>query len=779
MKKKDIERRKKFILELLGDPIYKPMRLREIATLLRLSKEEKRDLYDVLDELCYEGKVSVDNKGRYEEGKGKWKKKKDDRYYDDRKEEYADHGKKKKDKLKDKNKDKTKEKSRGRKRGKDFRDADNYKEDYLEGTQAEGIFIGHPKGFGFVEIEGQDEDIFIPESDTGTAMHQDKVRIIIRDGQKEGKRKEGVVVKVLERGMPEIVGTYQLNRDFGFVISDNPKFSKDIFIPRKEAAGIKNGDKVIAVITDYGSKNKNPEGKIKENLGNIRTPGTDILAIVKSFGIPNEFPEKVMKQAQRVPDHVLDADRDGRLDLRYLQTVTIDGEDAKDLDDAISLTKEGDIYHLGVHIADVSNYVQYNSALDKEALKRGTSVYLADRVVPMLPERLSNGICSLNQGEDRLALSCLMDINEKGKVVSHQIAETVINVDERMCYTDVKNILEDTDEEAKKRYEVLIPMFFMMKELSGILRNSRHHRGSIDFDFPESKIILNAAGKAIDVKPYEANVATRIIEDFMLMANETVAQEYCTEEIPFVYRTHDNPDPEKVESLLTLLHNQGVKIQKAKEEITPKEIQQIIESIEGLPNEAMISRLVLRSMKQAKYTTECSGHFGLAAKYYCHFTSPIRRYPDLQIHRIIKDNLRGRLMREGRTEHYAEILDEVARQSSVCERRADEAERESDKLKKAEYMSYHLGEEFEGIISGVTGWGLYVELPNTVEGLVHVNTLRDDYYVFDQETYELRGEMTKKVYKLGDKVRVRVADADKMLKTVDFELVSNVWDDEQ
>ena len=756
MSKKDMDRRKKFILELMGDPIYQPMRLREISSLLRLSKEEKRELYDVLDELCEEGKVSVDRKGRYEKVKGKWKKKKDDRYYDDRREEYgSEYGRKKKDKNK------------------------KNKKEQPEGIQAEGTFIGHPKGFGFVEIEGQDEDIFIPESDTGTAMHQDKVRIIIRDDQKEGKRQEGVVVKVLERGMPEIVGTYQLNRDFGFVISDNPKFSKDIFIPRKEAAGIKNGDKVIAVITDYGSGNKNPEGKIKENLGNIRTPGTDILAIVKSFGIPSEFPEKVMKQAQRVPDHVLDADRDGRLDLRHLQTVTIDGEDAKDLDDAISLTKEGDIYHLGVHIADVSNYVQYNSALDREALKRGTSVYLADRVVPMLPERLSNGICSLNQGEDRLALSCLMDINEKGKVVSHQIAETVINVNERMCYTDVKNILEDTDEEAKKRYDALIPMFFMMKELSGILRNSRHHRGSIDFDFPESKIILNAAGKAIDVKPYEANVATKIIEDFMLMANETVAQEYCTEEIPFVYRTHDNPDPEKVESLLTLLHNQGVKIQKAKEEITPKEIQQIIESIEGLPNEAMISRLVLRSMKQAKYTTECSGHFGLAAKYYCHFTSPIRRYPDLQIHRIIKDNLRGRLMREGRTEHYAEILDEVARQSSVCERRADEAERESDKLKKAEYMSYHLGEEFEGIISGVTGWGLYVELPNTVEGLVHVNTLRDDYYVFDQESYELCGEMTKKVYKLGDKVRVRVADADKMLKTVDFELVSDIRDDEE
>ena len=439
MSKKDIERRKKFMLELLGDPIYKPMRLREIATLLRLSKEEKRDLYDVLDELCDEGKVSVDHKGRYEKVKGKWKKKKDDRYYDDRREDYgADYGVKKKDKNKDKNRDKDKEKGRDwekdkkkektkdrgrekdrdkkyrRNRDRDFSDEDyGYEDEYLEGTQAEGTFIGHPKGFGFVEIEGQDEDVFIPESDTGTAMHQDKVRIIIRDGQKEGKRKEGVVVKVLERGMPEIVGTYQLNRDFGFVISDNPKFSKDIFIPRKEAAGIKNGDKVIAVITDYGSRNKNPEGKIKENLGNIRTPGTDILAIVKSFGIPSEFPEKVMKQAQRVPDHVLDADREGRLDLRHLQTVTIDGEDAKDLDDAISLTKEGEIYHLGVHIADVSNYVQYNSALDKEALKRGTSVYLADRVVPMLPERLSNGICSLNQGEDRLALSCLMDINEK------------------------------------------------------------------------------------------------------------------------------------------------------------------------------------------------------------------------------------------------------------------------------------------------------------------------------------------------------------------------------
>ena len=755
-KNKEFDKRKKFIMELLGDPVYQPMRFREIAGLLRLSKEEKKDLYRVLDELVAEGKADLDAKGRYSKITGKKRRK-------------NETGKGSPFSGRKDSREKQKEKSREKRRGRE-KEENEQQPDYENLPAYEGTFIGHPKGFGFVEIEGEDEDIFIPEDNTGTAMHQDKVRVIITREQKEGKRREGTVIKVLERGMPEIVGTYESSRDFGFVVSDNPKFSKDVFIPRKDSQGIKNGDKVVVEITSYGSKNKNPEGKIKENLGSCKAPGTDILAIVKSFGIPSEFPEKVLRQAARVPDHVLDADRDGRLDLRHLQTVTIDGEDAKDLDDAVTLTKEGNIYHLGVHIADVSNYVQGGSALDREALKRGTSVYLADRVIPMLPERLSNGICSLNQGQDRLTLSCLMDIDEKGNMVSHKIAETVICVDERMNYTDVKNILEDTDEEAKKRYADLVPMFFLMKELSLILRGNRHHRGSIDFDFPESKIILNAAGRAIDIKPYEANVATRIIEDFMLMANETVAEECCREDMPFVYRTHENPDPEKVESLLTLLHNQGVSIRKTGQEITPKEIQTILESIEGLPNEPQISRLTLRTMKQAKYTTQCSGHFGLAAKYYCHFTSPIRRYPDLQIHRIIKDRLRGRLEREGKTEHYQEILEDVARQSSVCERRADEAERESDKLKKAEYMSYHIGEEYEGIISGVTGWGFYVELPNTVEGLVHVNTLRDDYYTFDQDAYELRGDMTGKVFALGQKVTVRVADADTMLKTVDFVL---------
>lgn len=638
------------------------------------------------------------------------------------------------------------------------------------GVIKEGVFIGNPRGFGFVEAGEDEEDIFIPADSVNTALHQDKVQVLLKKEQKSGKRREGVILKILERGTAEVVGTFQREGDYGFVVCDNQKLSRDIYISARNSHGVRDGEKVVAQIIDYGTERRKPEGKITEVLGNIHAPGTDILAIVKSLNIPSEFPVRVMNQAMRVPDHVLDADWDGREDLTGLMTVTIDGEDAKDLDDAVSLTKEGNIYHLGVHIADVSNYVQGGSAIDKEALKRGTSVYLADRVIPMLPERLSNGICSLNQGVDRLALSCLMDIDGQGNIVAHKITESVIRVDRRMSYEQVRSILEDGETETSREYREFVPMFFLMRELSQLLRSRRHHRGSIDFEFPESKIILNGAGRAIDVRPYEANCATEIIEDFMLMANETVAREYCKGEYPFVYRTHENPDPEKVEELLTLLHHQEIQVRKSREEITPKEIQEILESIQGLPNETMISRLTLRTMKQAKYTTECSGHFGLAARYYCHFTSPIRRYPDLQIHRIIRDNLRGRLQREGKTEHYREILEEVARQSSVCERRAQEAERESDKLKKAEYMSYHLGEEFDGIISGVTGYGLYVELSNTVEGLVHVTSLRDDYYEFDQEAYELRGQLTKKNYHLGQKVRVRVADADAMKRTVDFTL---------
>ena len=447
--------------------------------------------------------------------------------------------------------------------------------------------------------------------------------------------------------------------------------------------------------------------------------------------------------------------------------MTIDGEDAKDLDDAITLSKEGGIYTLGVHIADVTSYVTEHSPLDEEALKRGTSVYLVDRVIPMLPHKLSNGICSLNQGTDRLALSCIMEIDEQGNVVGHRIAETVICVDRRMTYTAVNAIVTDRDEAVMSEYEELVPMFDQMKELADILREKRKKRGSIDFDFPESKIILDEKGKPVEIKPYERNAATKIIEDFMLIANETVAEDYFWQELPFVYRTHDYPDPEKMKGLGMFINNFGYSIRTHQGEVHPGELQKLLSKIENTPEEALISRLTLRSMKQAKYTTICTGHFGLAANYYTHFTSPIRRYPDLQIHRIIKENLRGGLS-EKRLSHYDRILPGVTVQCSALERRADEAERETDKLKKCEYMSKRIGEEYEGVISGVTNWGFYVELPNTVEGLVHVNDLSGDYYIFDEERMELRGELSGISYKLGQKIRVQVAGTDKLAKTIDF-----------
>ena len=572
---------------------------------------------------------------------------------------------------------------------------------------------------------------------------------------------------MLEHSVTEVVGTFEKSQKYGFVIPDNARFSRDIFIPQEKVNHARHGDKVVVQLTHYGSRKKSPEGKVTEILGNLHEPGVDILSVVKGYGIPTEFPARAAGQAQKVPDHIRNSDFQGRRDLRAQTVVTIDGEDAKDLDDGISLSWDEQGYHLGVHIADVTNYVQEGSALDREALRRGTSVYLADRVIPMLPARLSNGICSLNQGKDRLALSCLMDLDREGRVIRKEIAETVIRVRERMSYTDVRKILEDRDESLLERYEALVPMFEKMAELSGKVRRARQRRGAIDFDFPECKILLNKAGRPVGIIPRKADVATRMIEDFMLLANESVAQIFCQMEIPFVYRTHERPEPEKMEALLSLLHSQKIPFRKAKAEVSPKEIQEILDTVKGQPREAQISRVILRSMKQAQYTTQCSGHFGLAARYYCHFTSPIRRYPDLQIHRIIKDFLRGRL-NDRRKEHYREILEDVARQSSVTERRADEAEREVEKMKKAEYMMYHIGEVREGVISGVTAWGFYVELPDTVEGLVRVSTLTDDYYVYDSQKQELEGELTHRRYALGDRVRVKVADADPVSKTVDF-----------
>ena len=631
-----------------------------------------------------------------------------------------------------------------------------------------GTFISNSKGFGFVEVEGEQDDLFIPPECTGGAFHLDTVEVEVSDVQK-GKRREAAVTSIIKRGISQVVGTYDKCKNFGFVIPDNEKIATDIFVPVERSKGAVNGHKVVVELTDYGDSKHKPEGKVIEILGHVNDPGVDILSIVKGFDLPEEFPERVYNQAIRVANEVSDADRQGRRDFRDWMTVTIDGEDAKDLDDAISLSYEDGCYHLGVHIADVTNYVQENSALDREALDRGTSVYLVDRVIPMLPHVLSNGMCSLNMGEDRLALSCLMTVNEKGEVVDHEIVESVICVNERMNYTDVSNILENEDEALCERYKLQVPMFRLMQKLSEILRKNRKKRGSIDFDFPESKIILGKDGTPLFIKPYERRVANKIIEEFMLLANETVAQHFYWMELPFVYRTHENPDPEKIMKLSTFLHNFGynIKVKSGENEIHPKEIQKLLTKIEGTPEEALISRLTLRSMKRAQYQTECTGHFGLACSFYCHFTSPIRRYPDLQIHRIIKEQLRGK-MSPKRLEHYESILPEVAKHSSEMERRADEAERETEKLKKAQYMLNKIGGEYEGVISGVTAWGIYVELPNTVEGMVHVSRMAGDFYYYVEESYEMVGRDTGKTYKLGQRVSVIVDDVDLQMKTVEF-----------
>lgn len=700
------EYRKKMIYDFMCEDMYVPMKIKELCIVLGVTKQDRPVLERILLELQEEGKIELSKRGKY------------------------------------------------------FK---------AESKNVTGVFTAHQRGFGFVTIEGENEDIFIPGDKVNGAMHMDTVEIAVLPTT-SGKRKEGAVLKVIERGMKHVVCTYEASENFGFAVPDNTRFGSDIFIPKGKSMGAVAGHKVVVEVTSYGKKDKKPEGRVVEIIGHINDPGTDILSIVKAYDMPVEFSEKIMHQVENVSKEVTDADMAGRMDLRDWTMVTIDGEDAKDLDDAVSLFMDGDNYVLGVHIADVSNYVQEHSALDVEALKRGTSVYLVDRVIPMLPHALSNGICSLNEAQNRLTLSCIMTINPKGEVIDHKIAETVIRTNRRMTYTNVKKILEDKDPEVMEEYKELVPMFEKMAELASILRKRRMKRGSIDFDFPETKVILNDKGEPIDIKPYDRNVATKLIEDFMLIANETVASHFFWQEIPFIYRTHENPDTEKIHKLSTFINNFGYSLHIGADEVHPKELQKLLEKIEGTDEEALISRLTLRSMKQARYTTACTGHFGLAANYYCHFTSPIRRYPDLQIHRIIKETLRGR-MNAKRIEHYESILDEVAKQSSQMERRADEAERETIKLKKCEYMAKHVGEEFEGVISGVTEWGFFVELPNTVEGLVRVTELKDDFYQFYEDTYELVGEATNKRYKLGQKIKVVVESTDKLMRTIDFALV--------
>lgn len=717
------EKRKKVICDLVNDPVYVPMKEKELAMLLQVSKEDREEFRRLLQELLAEGKLMLTVKGKYMKSNGK----------------------------------------------------------VLTGT-----FISNSKGFGFVEIEGREEDLFIPEDKTNGAFHKDIVEVALLPGR-DGKRQEAQVLKIIARGMTTVVGTFERSREnYGFVIPDNTKLAQDVFVPKEHSMGAVSGHKVVVELTDYGTDKHSPQGKVIEILGHVNDPGVDIMSIVRGFELPVEFPEKVMNQAARTAQEVSEADRAGRRDLRDVVMVTIDGEDAKDLDDAVSVSFDGEKYQLGVHIADVTNYVQENSALDREALKRGTSVYLVDRVIPMLPHALSNGICSLNEGVDRLALSCLMTVDQKGEITDYEICESVIRVNKRMSYRVVQELLTEDGltektpqpgEEDYREYAELLPMFREMETLAALLREKRRKRGSIDFDFPECKIYLDSEGRPTDIKPYERNTATDIIEDFMLAANETVAQHFYWMELPFVYRVHDVPDADRLQKLASIISNFGysmkavgrAKSKVSSEEIHPKEIQKLLAKIAGTPEEAMISRMALRSMKQAKYSVECTGHFGLACAYYCHFTSPIRRYPDLQIHRIIKEQLRGR-MNDERTAHYRELLPEVAKHSSETERRADEAERETDKLKKVEYMEQHVGESFDGVVSGVTGWGLYVELPNTVEGLVHISKLYGDYYYYSEKSSELVGEATGRCFKLGMPVRVNVDGCDRFTRTIDFSL---------
>ena len=629
-----------------------------------------------------------------------------------------------------------------------------------------GEYMGTRKGYGFVRVSGYDEDFFIPEKGVNGAFQGDKV-MIRPDREKRGPRTEAEIVKILTRGITTVTGTYREQSGIGFVITGNKKLGTDVYIPAGQSMKAVDGNIVVAELTRYDTGGGAPEGHVVEILGHIDDPKDDVLAVVRAFNIPEDFPEEVMDQLKEIPDHVSEQDTEGRRDFRDWQTVTIDGETAKDFDDAITLTEDEGVYHLGVHIADVSNYVREGTPLDREALRRGTSVYLADTVVPMLPHQLSNGICSLQEGKDRLVLSCLMDINENGQILSHEICEGVIRSDARMTYTDVYKLITDAEDAPVEKYRELIPFFKRMAKLSGILREQRHARGSIDFDIRETEIVVGEDGRPTEIRAHERNVATMLIEDFMLAANETIAEDAYWQEIPFEYRVHDAPDERKVEALKYMLRAFKLYLHGGREAVHPKEFQRILAEIEDQPYEAMISKLTLRTMQQARYGTACTGHFGLAAKYYCHFTSPIRRYPDLQIHRILKENLHGTLD-DKRIRHYEQILPDVAADNSAKERRADDAERDVDKLKQIEYMEDHLGEEYDGIISGFNSQSIFVELPNTIEGVIPLGGLTDDFYEYHEEVFQMVGSRTKKTYSLGDPTHIRVVRCDKAERRIEF-----------
>jgi len=635
-----------------------------------------------------------------------------------------------------------------------------------------GKVSAHAKGFAFVipEEQGMD-DIFIPPNETSNAMHGDIVLVRV-SASSSGSRREGTIVRIVERGVDQIVGTFTESKHFGFVIPDDKKFASDIFIPKSAQKGATEGHKVVVKLTAYPEGRKSAEGEVIEILGHKNDPGVDILSIIHKHGITVEFPGEVMEQANQVPDEINPSELENRRDLRDQTIVTIDGADAKDLDDAVTVTKlDNGNYKLGVHIADVTYYVKESSPIDEEAFDRGTSVYLVDRVIPMIPHRLSNGICSLNPQVDRLTLSCDMEITPSGEVVKHEIFQSVIKTAERMTYSDVNKILVDKDDELRSKYEPLVPMFEDMEKLAQILRTKREKRGAIDFDFKEAKVLVNEEGAPTEVVMRERSVAEKLIEEFMLAANETVAEHFHWMEVPFIYRIHEDPKEDKLMRFFEFITNFGLVVKGSANSIHPRALQEIIDDVQGKAEEMVVSTMMLRSMQQAKYDPESLGHFGLATEFYTHFTSPIRRYPDLIVHRLIRTYLIEGKVDQATRDKWGAQMGNIAQHTSSRERRAVDAERETDELKKAEYMEDKVGEEYDGIISSVTNFGLFVELPNTIEGLVHVSYMTDDYYRFDERQLAMIGERTANVYRIGDEITVRVVNVNKDERAIDFEIV--------
>ena len=704
-----LEEQQQKILDLMKDDDYVPMKAKELAMIMRVPKNEYGDFLEVLGDLELEMKIQKNRKNRYR---------------------------------------------------------------LVEKTYYDGIYRKNQKGFGFVRLEDQEDEIYISKENSLNALNGDRVLIEILEESNKVKSAEGKVVRILKHEKDTVVGIFQNNKSFGFVVPDDRSFGTDIFISKKNFGKARDNHKVLVKITKYPQNGKNAEGKIIEVLGNVNEAGVDMLSLIKEYNLPSTFPEEVVQEAKKFGDTIDEKDIPNRVDFRDREIFTIDGEDAKDLDDAVRVEKlDNGNYKLEVHIADVSYYVKENSLLDREALIRGTSIYMLGRVIPMLPRELSNGLCSLNEGEDRYTLSCIMEIDQKGNVVSGEVVKGIIKVTKRMSYNDVQAIL-DRNETVINHYKPYIQEFKNMEELAIILKNRRMEQGYLNLDIPESKIGLDIDGKVVSVGKYETSFANEIIEQFMLSANETIAEKFYWLQAPFIYRVHEKPDIEKIQELNKFLINFGLKIKANKDNIYPKEFAKILEETKGKEEEKVVSNLVLRTLKLARYEAENKGHFGIASKYYCHFTSPIRRYPDLFIHRVISKYLEENYdVKENWIEEHQKQAEDRAKQSSEREKIATKVEREAEDLKKAEYMESRIGEEYEGIVSSITSFGMFVELENTIEGLIRFDDLGDEYFIYDEDRKQLIGEHSNKVYKIGDKVKIRVKKASKILRQIDFEIV--------